>query len=162
MHIWETGVVAGLSSPQRCANTKPACPPKQKGNRMHREYWEQPRNLRIIKPRHAYQVGNRLFRTVQAAARFEAWRLILDKYLATLDGTARLSKVKSARGLICLCDLGYIGEDQPDYNDCPLHDRRTGYFARLHLRLSRNIERQYLLAVDHTAVSKLACEEKPR
>jgi hypothetical protein len=93
---------------------------------------------RKVLKREAYQVGSKLFRTKAAAAKSEAWRLIMEKY--GWDDShfmpCMLSNVKHAAGNTCNCD--------PDsYDYCPLHDRKSGYFKRLNTRLASLILEQW-------------------
>lgn len=78
-----------------------------------------------------YQVGKRLFRTALAAAKADAWSMILARYLGDCN---RLEQVKAAGSNEC--DCSYDGPMR-DPMCCPLHSPHDGYFRRLHERLTR-------------------------
>jgi hypothetical protein len=80
---------------------------------------------RTPKKRDAYMVGGKIFRTPTAAARTEAWRMIISKY-----GTSQnISEVQKIMKYNCECfEDSYL---------CPIHDRQTGYFKRLNIKLAR-------------------------
>ncbi len=80
-----------------------------------------------IKRRECFQVSNRIFRTKRAAAKLEAWHRIVQKY-------GDVEAVMSVDGLECVCDDCFFG-----YEDCPVHDRRTGYFAKMREEIMRQI-----------------------
>lgn len=92
-----------------------------------------------IKERTAFSVSccHRLFRTQLAAAKHIAWRTINDKYMYYGDPMGTLSDIKRAAGLDCECD--FKSEYGAGPSGCPLHDRTTGYFRRLHKRLTKII-----------------------
>jgi hypothetical protein len=87
--------------------------------------------LPTIKERQAFQVGRKLYKTKEAAARGQAWNWLLLKY-------HDIKFIKRVGLLECSC-----GEDekteygtQYGFEDCPLHNRYNGYFKRLHTRLT--------------------------
>jgi len=95
-----------------------------------------------LKTRAAYQVGNKLYKTKNAAAKSQAWAMIFYRY--TMPGNTEkpqdISEIKNLHGIACDCaetdePIGDYGEVQYKHEYCPLHDRKTGYFARLHSRL---------------------------
>lgn len=96
-----------------------------------------------IKERKAYQVGNRIYRTKRAAAKTQAWSAILNKYagIEFRENTVKeknLEDIKSLRGIDCDCaEEDYFDGEFHYYHadECPLHDRQTGYFARLHRKM---------------------------
>lgn len=64
--------------------------------------------------------------------------MICEKYCNGFDVT-KLSDVTHLHGMDCdCCETGY---GEPDYNACPIHCRQYGYFAKLHTRLARLIEK---------------------
>ena len=83
-----------------------------------------------MRTRPTYQVGSRLYKTLRAAARAEAWAMIFAKYAAPL-----LSDVTELRGMTCECN-----NEEADYSCCPIHNRQYGYFSTVHKRLSAMIE----------------------
>ncbi len=101
-----------------------------------------------IRRREVYQVGKRFYIGKETAARKEAWHRICRKYCADPygdEGSVPLSDVSWVGNTQCKCYLygdstGYSLEEHKDWTDCPLHDRKTGYFARLAKRLARQIE----------------------
>ena len=103
------------------------------------------KHYRTIKKRECYQVGYTLYRTPRAAAKAQAWNLILTKYLTWPGTVNKLSEVKSVMKMECNCCADYFGEYSAEYGHeaCPLHDRYTGYFARLHKRLAGLILKSY-------------------
>ena len=90
-----------------------------------------------MRQRPTYQVGKKLYRTLRAAARAEAWAMIAAKYC---DGFKRrtLSDVSCVHGMTCECN-----SDERDYSCCQIHDRHYGYFARVHKRLSALVEQSF-------------------
>jgi hypothetical protein len=101
--------------------------------------------IREIKTRQVFQVGCKFFVTTRAAARFETWRLICDKYITAWNGPTRLSEVKHVFGCDCNCD--------PEWgsSDCEIHNTATGYFKRVHNRLSKRIKTYYDRALNERA-----------
>jgi hypothetical protein len=95
-----------------------------------------------IKPRPAFSTSccRRLFATQLASAKHIAWRTIMDKYLYYDSGQDKLSGIKHAAGLDCSCD--FDSEYGKGSDACDLHDRRTGYFRRLHKKLTQIIIRE--------------------
>lgn len=87
-----------------------------------------------------YQVGTKLYKTVHAAARAEAWAMICGKYCNGFRAT-KLSDIRELHGMICDCCETDYGE--PEHNVCPIHCRQYGYFAKLHTRLVRLIENSF-------------------
>lgn len=88
---------------------------------------------RQLKRRECYQIGGKLHRTMASAAKSEAWRMILERYV---NHGEQLSSLASARGMSCDCgEETHYGGTFHSSNDCLLHDRDDGYFARLHRRL---------------------------
>lgn len=91
------------------------------------------RGPRELKLRECYQVGGTLHRTMAAAAKSEAWRMILERYVTPGE---KLSDLASARGMDCECgEDTYYESTFYSSTCCMLHDRDDGYFARLHRRL---------------------------
>lgn len=88
--------------------------------------------VREVRERKSYQVGDRIFKTKYAAAKYEAWRMILSRY-SNEDSNYRLESVKELRGMVCGCY-------PPDGNMiCELHSKDIGYFSKLRKRLSKSI-----------------------
>ena len=87
-----------------------------------------------------YQVGTKLYKTLRAAARAEAWAIICGKYCNGFSVT-KLSDVRNLHGMTCDCHDTDYGET--DGNTCDIHCRHYGYFAKLHARLVRLIEKDY-------------------
>lgn len=79
-----------------------------------------------------YQLGKKLYRTKRAAAVTEAWAMICARYCTYV---IKLSDVRSVRKMTCECCDG-------DSNICLIHDRKYGYFARLHKRLVGLLEKE--------------------
>ena len=86
-----------------------------------------------IKARNAYQVGARLYKTKEAASKKIAWNWILLKY-------KEIQSVKKVLALECECadkdDWSEYGV-QYKHECCEIHARKTGYFARLHTKISK-------------------------
>ena len=91
-----------------------------------------------IKERRAYEVGKQIYRTQEAAAKKMAWYWILTKYA----NFGKLQDVKSLYGMTCECT-----DDPEQYNSpeecCQLHNKKTGYFRRLHRRAVKAILAQW-------------------
>ena len=73
-----------------------------------------------------YQLGRKLYKSYHAAANAEAWRMICEKYCK--DVVYKLDHIKSLHGMNCQCE-----EENSDF--CKIHNRQSGYLARLHRRL---------------------------
>jgi hypothetical protein len=84
----------------------------------------------VLRQQPTYQVGKRLFHTALAAAKADAWAMILARYIDPLAGPNRLEQIQEAGGSECDCDYG-------NPVCCPLHSHEDGYFRRLHERLTR-------------------------
>lgn len=84
-----------------------------------------------------WEVGTKLYKTVRAAARSEAWAMICAKYCDQVT-VIKLSDVRGLHGMTCDCCETDYGET--DGNICQIHCRQYGYFARLHKRLASLIE----------------------
>ena len=84
--------------------------------------------VRPIKQRMAYQIGINLYRTPQGAAKKLAWSWILTKYACygKLQDIGVLYKMR--------CDCATDDTDLLSGEACEIHDRKTGYFHRLHER----------------------------
>jgi hypothetical protein len=96
------------------------------------------RNITIqpVKERTAFQVGQRIFRTKDSAAKAQAWNWILSKYDTSFyisDGGKQIQDIQKVLDLECSCS-NYYGCD-----GCELHDRRIGYFSRLAKAISKRI-----------------------
>ena len=92
--------------------------------------------MRQISKRDAYSYpsSNRIYRTPEAAAKGLAWKIISEKYEDVMSaGTINILSYS------CECDE----ESQFPYNGCQLHDRQSGYFRRLSIRLQRIILKKY-------------------
>ena len=91
-------------------------------------------HTRNVKQRQCYEiVGGNLYRTIDAAAKAEAWHIILGRYVYPGE---RLDRIVNLRGMTCDCgetDNGYAA--YWDTSQCEIHSRYDGYFARLHRRL---------------------------
>ena len=87
-----------------------------------------------------YQVGTKLYKTVQSAASAEAWAMICRKYCDSIT-VLKLSDMRELHGMICDCCETDYGET--DRNACPIHCHHYGYLARLHARLARLIETSF-------------------
>ena len=93
----------------------------------------------VIKPITAYKVnykgGGRyrygIFPHVAKAALMIAWWMIDDKYF---PGHEDLGREEPPERFECICDKG---DWDLDPTDCPLHDRKTGYYTRVRNRLAR-------------------------
>ena len=92
-------------------------------------------HTRKVKQRQCYHIvggSGKLFRTINAAAKSEAWRLIVVRY-----GPA-LQDVKLLHGRDCGCSWGTENDESyPIWvtDECSIHGKKYGYFARLHRRL---------------------------
>lgn len=84
----------------------------------------------------AYQVGNRIFKTKRGAVKLEAWRMICAKYAELSYNDSGLHLLDEFRGMTCDCKLSSNWSNEKAGN-CPIHNKYTGYFARLHRRLVR-------------------------
>lgn len=93
-----------------------------------------------IKQRTAFQVGNRLFKTPQAAAKNIAWSWIFHKY-GGMKNTQHpsIEDIKKILDMECCCmvepevdDWGRVEKFPSDL--CPIHDRNNGWIKRLHKR----------------------------
>ena len=74
-------------------------------------------------------MGGGLYRTARAAAKKLAWSWILVKYCNYGD----LMNVKTLRGMKCeCCDARSLEYGNRTDEICELHNRKWGYFARLH------------------------------
>jgi len=98
-----------------------------------------------IKERTAFQVGNRLYRTPQAAAKTISWSWIFNKYGGMKNTQSpSIEDVKQILDMECCCmekaERGDYGEPlQLPFELCPIHDREVGYFRKLHERCVRAI-----------------------
>jgi len=85
-----------------------------------------------IRKRECYQVSccRKIFLTKKAAIKHIAWTLMNQKY------NWDLANVIQIHGTECACNKyeGYV-----DSNGCPIHDRKTGYFRKLSIRLIKYI-----------------------
>lgn len=102
-------------------------------------------SVRPVKERKAWQVGGKLYKTQLAAAKAEAWSLLLtDVFIVHHQAdTFRLSGVKkytdeNGNSLECECNSG-VSRVQETPNGCPLHDRFNGLFRRMHASLTRTV-----------------------
>jgi len=99
---------------------------------MMQEFYSSPKEkieIRPVKTRQVYAVGNTFTRTLLAAAKKEAWRMILGRY----------GELKEARPHGLVCDCGYTDNGYAEFWDvscCYIHARYDGYFRRLHKRLT--------------------------
>jgi len=95
-------------------------------------------NARPVQSVQAVQIGRRIFATPYMAAKHEAWRMICARYVK--DGTypKGLLGVRELRGMTCSC----WGRDP---RHCKIHSHESGYFARLHKRLTRQLAAKYKL-----------------
>ena len=106
----------------------------------------------MIKRVQCYQIGRKFYKTEYAALRHHAFRLIGEKINGTYPPTRDepfiwLSDVKDYHGVKCCGEVAIQGEifephiSTPCANangwECPLHDRNTGYFARVAARYAR-------------------------
>lgn len=93
---------------------------------------------RPVKERTAYQVGRRIFATKLAAAKAEAWAIVLDEVMQNDQsrGAYRLSEIKKYNGIVCECDNSEYG--QGSYC-CGLHNRRTGLFREMHKNVVQKV-----------------------
>ena len=82
------------------------------------------------------RVGNRIYTTPYMAAKNEAWFMICAKYIEYGSIPKGLLGVKKLRKMTCSCR----GRNP---QRCPIHDHETGYFARLHKRLTRQLAAKY-------------------
>ena len=93
-------------------------------------------NARSVKDRQCWEVtgGGKLYRTIDAAAKKEAWHMIMTRYIGPGE---LLSNIKTVRGMECDCyeEDVYGGGGSIVSVDCPIHSRHDGYFYRLHRRL---------------------------
>lgn len=93
-----------------------------------------PTQMRPIKRREAYQVGNSLYRTPSAAAKKLAWSWIFQNY-GGLNEIPSLKDIKELHGAKCECSPE---DDNESYiypwSGCEIHDRQYGYFRKLHER----------------------------
>ncbi len=100
-------------------------------------------NIPKIKERTCFQVNNNLYRTKEAAAKKTAWSWILTKYASGVND--KLDDVKRVLDHECDCASGRAyydgntGEIVYPHQGCELHERKYGYFARLHKRVTRAI-----------------------
>jgi hypothetical protein len=93
--------------------------------------------------RHVYKS----YRTLKTASKAIAWRMVFDKYEGlSLDKSSALGQLVYAdrpKWLVCECGEfdRFDYDESPVYHwgDCPIHDRRTGYYARVQKRLARFI-----------------------
>jgi len=92
-----------------------------------------------VKERIAYQVGKRIFPTKRAAAKAQAWNLILRKYGEIGYITKVLSFECDCLGEHEFMDWGIMLR----HECCPLHNRYSGYFARLHKKLIFSILKKW-------------------
>ena len=100
-----------------------------------------------ITPVKAYKVGGSIYATPRAAANKMAWGLILNKY-TEIEPAVKLEDVKRVGQYECDCPPdhergGYGQIIQFRHEACQLHQRKTGYFARLHARLVSIILARY-------------------
>ncbi len=90
-----------------------------------------------ITKREVFQVRRRFFISERAALKYYAFSRLFDKY-------GYLSEVDDVAGLECECpsgsdDDGWSRNSFPnrDYPGCPVHSRKSGYFARVADRFAR-------------------------
>jgi hypothetical protein len=100
--------------------------------------------IRPILERKCFQVGNVLYKTRETAAKKMAWGWIFKKYGGMKNTQSpSMESITELYGMTCACceDYGYQYDDIFGYpaDDCPIHDRKTGYFRRLHKRVVRAI-----------------------
>jgi hypothetical protein len=75
------------------------------------------------------------FTTPGAAAKYMAWQLIADKHRV-------YDSDYTVHGIVCECMTENGSSEfwrEAEWADCPLHDRRDGYYARLHKRMKARI-----------------------
>lgn len=92
---------------------------------------------RVKATRAAGRPSFRYFTTPGAAVKFAAWEIIAARHLIYDPGY-------TVHGTACEC---HDPESGPGYysagwEDCPLHDHRTGFYARLHARIAARLRRQ--------------------
>lgn len=104
--------------------------------------------IKPIKTRSCFQVGHNLYRTRETAAKKMAWSWIFTKYGGMKNTQSpSIEGIKKLYGMVCECD----DKDVDEYGDvygypsdgCAIHDRKTGYFRRLHKRVAANILRSW-------------------
>jgi len=94
--------------------------------------------IKPMKQRTCFQVGNNLYKTKETAAKKLAWSWIFTKY-GGMKNTQHpsMEDIKELYGMVCECWDGDEFNYPPD--SCPIHDRQTGYFKRLHKRTVKSI-----------------------
>jgi hypothetical protein len=106
-----------------------------------------PEQATIYRVRYHGPNGERRYRTLfdrDKAVDLVAWWMIFDKYNSLKEIGEWLSslpeyKPKHRPPFDCACKSA--DEYGPEWVGCPLHDRDTGYYARLHERVVRMLRR---------------------
>lgn len=111
--------------------------------------WRPEINARPVAPVTACMVGKRIYTTPYMAAKNEAWYMICEKHVERDTLPKGLLGKKTLRNMTCSCR----GRNP---QRCPLHDHDTGYFARLHKRLTRQLAAKY-----KRDLARIAAEVQP-
>ncbi len=104
----------------------------------HRTTWQVFDKIQAVQ---AYRVGSQLYLTPKAAAKKIAWSMIFTKYCNQGD-LVKIEDIKKVYRYTCDCAEDHERGDWGQvigfkHECCQIHERKTGYFARLHARLVR-------------------------
>jgi hypothetical protein len=96
--------------------------------------------IKPIKMRTCYQVGNILYKTPAAAAKKMAWSWIFTKYGGMQNRQhPSIHDIKKLLWMICECNNNDDSFGGYQSDGCEIHDRINGYFKRLHKRTVNKI-----------------------
>ena len=86
----------------------------------------------------------RYYRTLPGAMSRIAWWLIFSKYYTEYDGIVNQDIIEHLPPhYACECGKHGSPHEEPEHTLCPIHDRETGYFKRLHDRLTSFLVSKY-------------------